>query len=414
MELYRTRQSCRLCESPEVNLVYKMPIVPPVDNFRPVGAPEMRLPKFPMDLYQCSDCGHAQLLDVVDPNILYGNYIYTSGSSTDLNRHFTQYAEHVSKMFGLTSRSVVLDVGSNDGLLLSKFKALGVQVLGVDASSYVAERAAERGIETKVGFFEARMARHLLDTRGHFDVVTANNVFSHADALREFACCARSVLKPEGAFVFEVSYLKDLVEHKVIDYVYHEHLCHHSILPLKRFMASCGLKLIDVERVGTKGGSIRCYAVRAESSHQPKSVLDAMIDDEKAIGLYDPATYARLAVAMDGVKTKVHAALKDLTANGGKLAGYGASATSTVLTAMLDVDPQLSFVIDDNPLRQNRLSPGYVLPVLGLDSLVRERPVVVFISAWRFAKEIIARNQAYLDAGGVFLVPLPHLEIVRK
>lgn len=414
MKLYRTRHSCRLCESPEVNLVYKMPAVPPVDNFRPVGAPEVRLPKFPMDLYQCTDCGHAQLLDVVDPNILYGNYIYTSGSSTDLDRHFTQYAEHVSKMFGLNANATVLDVGSNDGLLLSKFKVLGVQVLGVDASSYVAERAAERGIETKVGFFEARMARHLLDKYGHFDIVTANNVFSHADALRAFACCTRAVLKPEGAFVFEVSYLKDMVEHKVIDYVYHEHLCHHSIFPLQRFMASCGLKLIDVERVSTKGGSIRCYAVRAESSRQPKPVVEEMIADEKAIGLYDPATYANLATSMDDIKTEVHAALKALAVDGDRVASYGASATSTVLTAMLDIDRQLSFVIDDNLLRQSRLSPGFMLPVLDSDSLLREKPAVVFLSAWRFAKEIIARNQAYLDAGGVFLVPLPRVEIVRK
>lgn len=414
MKLYRTRHSCRLCESPEVNLIYKMPAVPPVDNFRPVGASEVRLPKFPMDLYQCADCGHAQLLDVVDPDILYGNYIYTSGSSTDLDRHFTQYAEHVSQYFGLTSQSKVLDVGSNDGLLLSKFRALGIEVLGVDASSYVAARAVERGIETEVGFFEAPMARHLLDTRGRFDLVTANNVFSHADALREFACCVRSVLKPEGAFVFEVSYLKDLVEHKVVDYVYHEHLCHHSILPLQRFMASCGLKLIDVEKVGTKGGSIRCYAVRAENPRAPMPVVAAMIADELAIGLYDAATYTRLAASMEQVKADVHGALKTLLANGGRMAGYGAAATSTVLTAMLDVDPQLSFIIDDNPLRQNRLSPGFVLPVLGSDSLLREKPAVVFLSAWRFAKEIIARNQAYLDGGGVFLVPLPHLEIIRK
>ena len=110
----------------------------------------------------------------------------------------------------------------------------------------------------------------------------------------------------------------------------------------------------------------------------------------------------------------MHAALKTLLAKGGQLAGYGAAATSTVLTALLEVDPQLSFIIDDNPLRQNRLSPGYMLPVLGSDSLLREKPAVVFLSAWRFAKEIIARNQAYLDAGGIFLVPLPHMEIIRK
>jgi SAM-dependent methyltransferase len=397
-----------------MNLIYMMPKVPPVDNFRLVGSSEVRLPKFPMDLYQCADCGHAQLLDVVDPNILYGNYIYTSSSSTDLDHHFSNYAEHVSEYFGLTSDALVLDVGSNDGLLLSKFRALGFKVLGVDASSYVAARAAERGIETEVGFFEARMARYLLNTRGRFDLVTANNVFSHADELREFACCIRSVLKPEGAFVFEVSYLKDLVVNKVIDYVYHEHLCHHSILPLRRFMASCGLKLIDVEAVGTKGGSIRCYAVRAENPRAPMPVLEAMIADEKAIGLYDPATFDKLAASMNGVKTEVHAAIKTLLAKGGQMAGYGAAATSTVLTAMLEVDPHLSFIIDDNPLRHNRLSPGYLLPVLGSDSLLREKPAVVFLSAWRFAKEIIARNQAYLDAGGVFLVPLPQMEIIRK
>lgn len=256
MTMVRRRQSCRLCESVHVDLIYKMPLCPPVDNYRLPGEPEISLPNFPMDLYMCRACGHAQLLDVVDPSILYGNYIYTSSSSTDLDGHFTDYARRVIEYFQLQASSKVLDVGSNDGLLLSKFKSLGMDVLGVDPSSYVASRAAERGIKTVVAFFNKISVATLLENEvSHgFDLITANNVFSHADNLREFAECVCKALADNGAFVFEVSYLKDLVDNLVIDYVYHEHLCHHSIKPLKQFLATCGLKLIDVERIATKGG----------------------------------------------------------------------------------------------------------------------------------------------------------------
>lgn len=367
-----------------------------------------------MNLYMCKCCGHAQLLDVVNPIILYGNYIYTSGSSPDLNRHFASYAKQVIGYLNLAPGVKILDVGSNDGLLLSKFKDLGFTVLGVDPSEFVASRASERGIRTEIGFFDLEMVDRLLNSYGYVDLVTANNVFSHADNLREFAKCASAVLSENGAFVFEVSYLKDLVDHLVIDYVYHEHLCHHSVKPLKQFLALCGLKLINIERVKTKGGSIRCYSVKAQNSIVPSPIVERMIDEEIAAGLYSHSTYQALHAKMDEISFDVRQYLGQVLADGGSVAAYGASATSTVLNAIMQIDHLVSFIVDDNSERQHRLSPGSMVPVLGASALVEYRPRCVVLSAWRFAPEIISRNQEYLAAGGVFVVPLPELKVIKQ
>jgi ubiquinone/menaquinone biosynthesis C-methylase UbiE len=413
MPMLAKRDVCRLCDSSDVALIYKMPACPPVDNFRLPGSPEISLPKFPMDLYACRSCGHAQLLDVVDPEILYGNYIYTSSSSSDLDRHFSAYAKQVAGSLGLSAIARVLDVGSNDGLLLSKFKDLGMAVVGLDPSSFAALKAAEKGINTHVDYLNHASVNKLLADVGRFDVVTANNVFSHADNLREFAECVRDLLSEDGAFVFEVSYLKDLLDNLVIDYVYHEHLCHHSIKPLRQFLGSCGMKLINVERIKTKGGSIRCYAVKTNNPAVVQPVVEQMIAEEIAAGIYDAASYQALQHRIDAIASDLRVMLEGVIRQGGKIAAYGASATTTVLNALLGIEPFISFIVDDNESRQNRLSPGFMIPVLSSAALKTYKPVCVVLSAWRFADEIIKRNQPYLAAGGRFIVPLPHIREIQ-
>jgi SAM-dependent methyltransferase len=408
------RDGCRLCNSKDVDLIYKMPECPPVDNFRLVGDTEISFPKFPMDLYMCRTCGHAQLLDIVDPKILYGNYIYTSSSSTDLDRHFSSFAETVTNFFGLHRGCKVLDIGSNDGLLLSKFKSIGLDVVGIDPSIYVSQLAAEKGIDTTVAFFDKQSAGILYAKFGSFELVTANNVFSHADNLKEFAESVFNILSDEGGFVFEVSYLKDLVENLVIDYVYHEHLCHHSIKPLKYFLSECGLRLINVERINTKGGSIRCYAVKLTSRKSAYAIVDKMISEEESAGLYEVSTYQSLQKKMESVSIHLRSILDTIVAEGGTIATYGASATCTVLNSLLKINHHVSLIIDDNILRQNRLSPGFMIPVLTSDALIKHRPTCVVISAWRFAEEIINSNQKYLADGGRFIIPLPEVNLIDE
>ena len=410
-----TRTTCRLCDSQNVAVIYPFPHCPPVDNYRFADEPEVNYPAFPMDLYQCSDCGHAQLLDIVSPDVLFGNYIYTSSSSPDLDLHFEQYAEKMISTIALSTKDLIVDVGSNDGLFLSKFKKRGLNVLGVDASEYASNVAIkENGIPTINAFFSQEIAENIVQEHGHAKLITANNVFSHSDDLRGFAQTAKSLLKPDGLFVFEVSYLLDLVEKRVVDYVYHEHLAHHSIKPFDLFFKSIGMKLVDVDRIATKGGSIRCYAAHEDSHWARAPIVDQLMAKEEHLGLYNKETYRRLKVDIDALAKQTHDYLAKNKSQGFSAASYGASATATVLTYMFDINQYFSFIVDDNPLLQGRVSPGHQIPVKSRDELLTAKPDVVVISAWRFAEMIIAANQAYLNQGGKFIIPMPEFKIISK
>jgi len=391
-----------------------MPHCAPVDNYRFAHEPEINLPAFPMDLYMCSACGHAQLLDVVSPEVLYGNYIYNSSSSPDLNAHFSSYASLIIERYKIVAGSFIIDIGSNDGLLLSKFRDYGVRVQGVDASASVVSRAVSAGIPTIISFLNSAVVDQILQSSGPADIVCANNVFSHADDLRGFAICVRRLLKTTGVFVFEVSYLRDLVENKVIDYVYHEHLAHHSVKPIKIFLDSIGLRLVDVERIAVKGGSIRCHAVLRDASFIESASVEKMIAEEESIGLYKPELYLELKRYIDGVGQKVRDALRAVVDRGGLVAAYGASATATVLSEIFGINKEISMIIDDNPLRQGRFSPGARIPVKSRHDFLKAHPELTVVTAWRFADMIIAKNRDYLDSGGVFVVPLPTYRVVSK
>ena len=414
MKNFRTRDNCRLCFSKEVEKIYSFPLCPPVDDFRLESELLKEIELFPMDLYLCKSCGHVQLLDIVDPQILFGNYIYTSSSSPDLDVHFEAYFEKLRSLFLLNENSFIIDIGSNDGLFLSKFKKNGIKVLGIDASLNAAKIANENGIETVVSFLNSEVGKTISDKYGYADVVTANNVFSHSDDLTGFLLSIRDLLKKDGYFVFEVSYLKAIIDNKVIDYVYHEHLAHHSIKPLKIFLQKNKMRLVNVDFVETKGGSIRCYAVKEVSKINNDVLIDNLIEKEENAGLYKPKTYELLKNEIEYQKTLLNEYLDSIILNGGKIFSYGASATATVINYLFDINKYFTFIIDDNPKRQNRFSPGIQIPVVSKEILKKDMPKTIVISSWRFAKMIIENNEEYLKNGGEFIIPLPNFKIINK
>jgi SAM-dependent methyltransferase len=411
-DIFHKRKDCRLCGSSRVAEILKLPACPPVDNFRYVNETDRNLPCFPMDLYMCRDCGHAQLLDVVNPKILFGNYIYTSTSSPDLDSHFSNYCNSINSRIQIDEDRLVVDIGSNDGLLLSKFRDAGWRVQGIDPASEVAASAIEAGVPTLVSFLNEVAVARLLSTCGPANLVTANNVFSHADDLRGFANCVKKLLKPQGVFVFEVSYLLDMVQGKVFDYIYHEHLAHHSIAPLRKFFDSIGMRLFDVERVLTKGGSIRGFACNQESHWRNSTAIEDLIALEHQLALYEPTTYEKMQRFIFELGAKTRETI-DRVAGSGPVAAYGANATSTVLSYSLGIANRISFVIDDNPSRQGRLCPGTGCPVLPKQCLVDKAPSITFVGAWRYADLIISKNSDYMRRGGLFLVPLPEFRLVH-
>ena len=201
---------------------------------------------------------------------------------------------------------------------------------------------------------------------------------------------------------------------KIVDYIYHEHLAHHSIKPLNRFFESLDMKIIDVENINTKGGSIRCYVAHKESNWAISENIAKFIDEENKAGLYQVETYIELKNDMNEIAEQVIHYLSQVKSDNKSIVSYGASATTTVLNQIYNINKYFSYIVDDNPKRQERVSPGAKLIVRSSAYMISDNPNVVFIAAWRFSEIIINKNKEYLNNGGIFVIPLPKFRIISK
>jgi SAM-dependent methyltransferase len=405
------RETCRLCGGRHLEVVLPIAATPPGDHY--VAAAELRRTQetYPLDLVLCRDCGLAQLAYTVDPDVLYGRYVYTTSTSLGLVDHFRQYADSVLSRINPPAGAMVVDIGSNDGSLLRCFKELGMRVLGLDPAGDIARLATESGIETWNGYFNIAFAQKIKEQRGPATIVTANNVFANVDNLVEFTEGIRHLLAPDGVFVFETSYLLDVVEKSLVETIFHEHLSYLSAKPLDTFFRRLGLQLIDVERVPTKGGSLRGIVQLAGGPRPVSPAVGALLDREKSVGLDQPEIFKTFGSRLDALKTELLSLLSDLKAKGKEIAGYGASVGVTTLLYHLDVAKLLSFIVDDNPRKHNTFSPGHHIPVLPSEVLYERKQDYVLILSWNYAEPIMKKHRAYSDAGGHFILPLPRLEV---
>ena len=225
---------CRLCKSKKISPVVYFQNSVPVDNFRKRSHEKINLEKYKMDLFLCKSCGHVQLINVVDPNILFGDYIYESSSSPGLKKHFKDLYKKIINDKLISKGDFILDVGCNDGLLLENFLKNNYMCFGVDPDSNSLKVAQKKGVKIYNSYLNNNIANKIIKQFGKFNLITATNVYSHSDNLIDFTKCVANMLKNNSYFVFEVSYLKALLFSGVWDYVYHEHLAYHSIKPINK------------------------------------------------------------------------------------------------------------------------------------------------------------------------------------
>ncbi len=350
-QAYLHRTTCRLCRASDLTKVLSLTPTPPANAF--VAETELSAPQpaFPLDVWLCEGCGHLQLLDVVDPRILYAHYVYVSGTSPVFVRHFEQYAQFVRSCFSPASGSFALDIGSNDGTLLRFFKDAGHRVLGVEPAEEISEASRRAGIPTLTGFFSEALADRIVSEHGQAAVVTANNVIAHIDDLAGVMRGVQRLLAPDGVFVFEVSYLVDVLEKTLFDTIYHEHLDYHSVEPLEPFFHSCGLQLIEALRVDSHGGSLRGVVQLAGGPRKVGASVGALIAAERAIGVRQAETFRTFGARIAKVGSELTALLARLKREGKRIAGFGAPAKATTLLYHLGITPQLvDFIVDDSPL----------------------------------------------------------------
>ncbi len=406
------RADCRLCQSRNVEIVLPLKPSALADAYVPASRLSEPQERYPLDVFLCRDCGHVQLLDVVDPRVLFSNYLYVTSVSLGLLEHFKKYADEIVSRMSPASGSLAIDIGSNEGALLQNFKRHGLRVLGVDAAQNIAALANAAGIETVADFFTADLARKIRQSHGPASVVTANNVFAHSDVLPDMVDGIRELLALDGVFVFEVIYLADLIEKLTFDTIYHEHLSHHSVKPLQSFFQRHGMELFDIQRILTKGGSIRGFVQLAGGPRSISPSVAELIELEKRVGLHEPEVFHRFNAKLEGLKSELHRLVHSLKAQGKRIAAYGASATCTTLTHHFELGELFEFIVDDDPRRHGLYSPGYHIPVFPSSALAEKKPDHVVVLAWQYANPIVRRNQSFLDQGGHFIVPMPGVRVI--
>jgi SAM-dependent methyltransferase len=402
-----------MCGSSNLSLVYQLAPSPIGDAYVTADQLNISQESYPIDLFLCLDCGLAQLLDIIAPEVLYTNYIYLTSSSSEMREHFYKYAKQVTENIKPAPGALVVDIGSNDGTLLRQFKNHGFHVLGVEPAHEIARKATEDGVETITGFFTPELALRIKQEYGQASIITANNVFANVDDLVSMTEGIRSLLASDGVFIFESFYLADVIRNMVFDFIYHEHLSAFSVAPVQRFFQHLGMQLIDVQRVPTKGGSLRYTIQPAGGPRVVSPSIISMLNYEETFGLYRPETFKAFLIKIDKIKQLTVAYLKKLKTEGKTIAGYGASITGTTLIYHFGIGQYLDCLIDDNPIKQGRFSPGLHIPVYHPQLLYGRKPDYVLILAWRFADAIIQKHNEFIKKGGKFVVPLPELKVIE-
>lgn len=406
------RETCRLCGSKNIHLAVHFVPTPIGDDFVSKERLSQTQPTFPLDLLLCHDCGNVQLLNVVNPELIYVEYTYKSSVSLGLVEHFKRYAETVISKIDPPKDGLVVELGSNEGAMLRAFKEQGMRVLGVDPAREISRMATEAGVETWATYFTADVAEKIKKERGAASLVIANNVFANIDDVEDVVKGLRSLLSPDGVFVFETSYWLDVEQKMLIDTVFHEHLTYFAVKPLVSFFRRLGMEIIDVERVETKGGSLRGYVQLAGGRRKLAASVAAQIGLEDKAGLDKPETYKVLTSELDRLKAELSAKLGEYKTKGKSVAAYGAAVGLTTMIYHFELGKYIDFIVDDNPDKQNTFSPGLHIPTLPSEALYEKKPDVVIVLAWRYVDAIKTRHQKYLSEGGHFILPLPKVEVI--
>jgi SAM-dependent methyltransferase len=387
-----------------------MPLANALLDEADLDRPEARSP---LELVFCESCALLQITESVDPDLLFGEYAYFSSYSTTMLDHAARLVERLIRERDLDGDSLAMEIASNDGYLLQHYVQAGVPALGIDPARNVVEAAAQRGVETICAFFGEDLARELAAGGRHASVLHANNVLAHVPDVNGVVAGIATVLAPDGVAVVETPYVRDLVERTEFDTVYHEHLFYYSLTALDRLFARNGLRIVDVERLDIHGGSLRVFAVRADSAEQARPSVRGLLDEEERLGIPEARYFEDFAARVDALRAELWALLRDLKERGHRIAAYGAAAKgATLLNAFGIGTDVLDFVADRSEHKQGRYMPGVRLPIVAPERLLEAMPDEVLLLAWNFADEILEQQAEYRRRGGRFIVPIPQPQIV--
>lgn len=400
--------TCRVCGAEDWLDVLSLGDIPLANSYVLPGTPPEAEPRYPLDLAHCRNCLLVSLRHVVDPNVLYRDYIYISSDTDMVNDHMKAVTSYCAEVTDLESGDLVVEIGSNIGTQLVLFGANGQRVLGIDPAKNLQSVAERNGVPTIADFFTADVAAQAEDQHGCAKVILGRHVFAHIDDLTEVLAGVHALLHPRGVFAVEVPYLLDMVANNEFDTIYHEHLSYFSVHTLQQLFGRHGMHVVDVKRLAVHGGSILVFAAFADGPVRSRPAVPDMLAQEDRFGIADEATYRGFAERAEQTMTSLRELVRGLTAEGRTVAGYGAPAKgNTLLNACGITADDIAYCGDTTEAKQGRLLPGTRIPVRSPKYASEHPPDLYLLLAWNYAKEVVRRELPYLSCGGRFIVPIP-------
>lgn len=404
---YRKKQ-CRYCDSQLPDSFLDLGVMPLANSY--VAKEEAVKTEFecPLSVTRCSNCGLVQLTHVVPPELMFSHYLYVSSTTKTFRDHFSQYATGLKEKHVKKQNLLAVDIGSNDGLLLSCYQKEGMKVVGVEPAANLAALANQQGITTIQSFFNGQCVAEIRKRFGAADIISANNVFAHIHDIQDVLKNVNQLLDSKGIFVIEFPYLVTMLEEFLFDMIYHEHLSYIAVHPLKYVLNRFHLDIFDIQYVPSHGGSLRVFIQKKEGPYKIASVVADYLAREEKGGYLTSSPYEKFAQGVMKCKNDFMALVAKIRSLGNSIAGYGAPAkASTIINFYGLKATDVAYVVDDNPMKQNLLVPGAQIPIVSSAYAEQHPTDYLVIFAWNFAKEILQKITSWQKRGTRFLVPLP-------
>ncbi len=402
---------CQGCGQPKLKKMFDLGDVPSVNTYLTKEEMQKERP-YLLDVHWCTNCTLVQLGTIVPPAELFQHYQHLSSASQSNIRHLEELATTLKARIGITDKTKVLDIGSNDGMLLSKFRDVTTNVLGVDPAENLVPYAKEKGVEQIAAFFSVKTAQEVVASHGRYDVMMALNVVAHTPNVRDLLRGVSIVLADKGTFVMEAVHVFATILKGEFDTVYHEHVYCFSLTALVPLFAQAGLTIVDVEEIETQGGSLRVYSRHSSENPVISENVAKVLQREEQEGVHDDQTYLKVGERVEAFKKDLKQKLQDLKAKHGRIVGLGAPARGVVILNACKIGPELiERIVDDTPLKQGRLTPGVHIPVISWKDLAADPSTAYLILSWNYEKEILAKLGQCVKEAEV-LVPFPTMRVV--
>jgi methylation protein EvaC len=362
----------------------------------------------------CPECKMVQLLEFVDrEKMFHEQYPFFSSTSSFMARHFGMFAEKVMKGFlAEVHDPFVVEIGSNDGILLENFSKRNIRHLGIEPSANVAEAAIRKGVKSICAFFDENIARQIVSENGRADAIIAANVMCHIPYLHSVAKGIKLLLKPGGIFIFEDPYLGDIVEKVAYDQIYDEHAFYFSLQSIRHLFSQYDLEVIHTESYNVHGGSMRYY-ISHKGIHVPSSSVMTQMDKERMLGIHQRETYDLFRKSVEKSRDQLKQLLLNLKNENRRVVGYAATSKSTTVTNYCSITTDLlEYISDTTPIKQGKYSPGAHIPVRPYEEFKTDYPDYALLFGWNHAEEIMAKEKAFCDRNGKWIVYVPKVQII--